>query len=678
MGWTVFVLPLLSSPPQLCRSSATAAAAGGMSRSGSSDPAATAAGNGTDSLLEPLPFLSPSSAAHAAAATNSANDISAGAAAAAGGGPGFWNSLSGSGASGAAAKQDTLAAAAAATADSLRPCSARVPGLLTNDERYLDTGTAAAEAAAANAYSEAWASLLRAVSLAEAEDDQAALQAAREAAAAASAAAAAAAAVATDSELPGDTNVLSLELAAGVHLAGRLERLGLYDDAHEVYNGLLADTRLPETRKMLLANIGCMLLKQQRPQDALKAFKAALDNIHLTTKDQGYKLLRAKLLRSVAGCHFSLGRYLEAAEEYEQAIELAPEDVQSIISGFNLVLCYAAIGDAARMHDAFLMMLSLKKCQIQSLVAEEEELRPQETAREAHSASPPVAGATVSGAPPTAAAAEAAVAAATAAAVESSEADERRQADEAVLKAARWLVASGELQPQAAYEGVISTMRQHGFDDLAGELQLELAMQRLREGQVEPAVAAYKAFKLQRPRLLLRASINLCFIFLLEGNIQQANTYADIALKADRRSAKALVNKGCALSLQGQHEEAAALFNEAASVDPHCQEALYNLTVTWRKLGRLRPWDLDAATWLGIELVKAQNFKEASSFFNLAAQLQPTESKWRQLAALCLRKSGQLGPALLLYEALHKELPDDANISKHLRRTRVALGLQAP
>lgn len=93
-------------------------------------------------------------------------------------------------------------------------------------------------------------------------------------------------------------------------------------------------------------------------------------------------------------------------------------------------------------------------------------------------------------------------------------------------------------------------------------------------------------------------------------------------------------------------------------------------------LPRLRPWDLDAATWLGIELVKAQNFKEASTYFTLAAKLQPTENKWRQLAALCLRKSGQFGPALLLYEALHKELPDDANIAKHLKRTRAALGLQ--
>ncbi|CDI86376.1 intraflagellar transport particle protein, putative [Eimeria praecox] len=107
------------------------------------------------------------------------------------------------------------------------------------------------------------------------------------------------------------------------------------------------------------------------------------------------------------------------------------------------------------------------------------------------------------------------------------------------------------------------------------------------------------------------------------------------------------------------------------------KEAAFRSALLSLSLHRLRPWDLDAATWLGIELVKAQNFKEASPYFTLAAQLQPTENKWRQLAALCLRKSGQLGPALLLYEALHKELPDDSNIAKHLRRTRAALGLQA-
>lgn len=65
-----------------------------------------------------------------------------------------------------------------------------------------------------------------------------------------------------------------------------------------------------------------------------------------------------------------------------------------------------------------------------------------------------------------------------------------------------------------------------------------------------------------------------------------------------RRNPKALVNKGCTLSLQGDEEKAVELFKEAAAIDPHCQEALYNLIVTWRKLRRytrnIKPWTVNA------------------------------------------------------------------------------------
>lgn len=47
-------------------------------------------------------------------------------------------------------------------------------------------------------------------------------------------------------------------------------------------------------------------------------------------------------------------------------------------------------------------------------------------------------------------------------AAEGSEAAAMVQADEAVLKAARCLVLSGEMQPQAAYEAVIASLLQHG------------------------------------------------------------------------------------------------------------------------------------------------------------------------------------------------------------------------
>lgn len=77
-----------------------------------------------------------------------------------------------------------------------------------------------------------------------------------------------------------------------------------------------------------------------------------------------------------------------------------------------------------------------------------------------------------------------------------------------------------------------------------------------------------------------------------------------------------------------------------------------------------------------MQLVKNESYYEASNYFTLASQLQPRERKWRLMAALCLRKSGQLAAALVLYEALYGENPDDENVLAGLKRTKAALGLR--
>ncbi|OEH76960.1 intraflagellar transport related protein, particle [Cyclospora cayetanensis] len=286
-------------------------------------------------------------------------------------------------------------------------------------------------------------------------------------------------------------------------------------------------------------------------------------------------------------------------------------------------------------------------------------------------------------------------------------------ANSTILKAARLLATCGEAQPDTAYERIASALQQHGFDDLAEEVQLERAMRWLRGGQVDPAIAAYKAFKSRRSSLALRSATNLSFIFLLEGDIEQAATYAGMAVEADRGSARALVNKACTLSQRKELDDAAKLFEDAAALDSRCPEAFYNLAVTLHKLGRntealdalrrlrelapdhaealfhaatiyeeasskkLRPWDLDSTSWIGVNLVKSSSYREAFDYFSLASQLQPSAGKWRLMAAFCLRKSGQLHAALTLYESLYKEFPGDENVQSGLKRIRTALGLQA-
>lgn len=73
-----------------------------------------------------------------------------------------------------------------------------------------------------------------------------------------------------------------------------------------------------------------------------------------------------------------------------------------------------------------------------------------------------------------------------------------------------------------------------GFEDLAGEVELERAMRRLLGGQVEAAVAIYKSFERRSQRLVVRASTNISFVYLLEGDIKQATKYVDLASSAER------------------------------------------------------------------------------------------------------------------------------------------------
>ena len=53
-----------------------------------------------------------------------------------------------------------------------------------------------------------------------------------------------------------------------------------------------------------------------------------------------------------------------------------------------------------------------------------------------------------------------------------------------------------------------------------------------------------KKFERKEPSLLACAATNLSFLYFLEADHANAEKYADIAVKADRYNARALVNKG--------------------------------------------------------------------------------------------------------------------------------------
>jgi len=82
------------------------------------------------------------------------------------------------------------------------------------------------------------------------------------------------------------------------------------------------------------------------------------------------------------------------------------------------------------------------------------------------------------------------------------------------------------------------------------------------------------------------AATNLSFLYFLEADHANAEKYADIAVKADRYNARALVNKGNCMFMSDEFERAKEVYLEAIGVSADCLEAIYNLGLVNMHIGR--------------------------------------------------------------------------------------------
>nr|CEL71614.1 TPA: intraflagellar transport particle protein,putative [Toxoplasma gondii VEG] len=447
--------------------------------------------------------------------------------------------------------------------------------------------------------------------------------------------------------------------------------------------------------------------------------------------------LRCKLLKTIGDAYFLAGKFTEATATYEQLLKVraqlgwsvsaflprglrGPSRCVSVESeSLNLLLCYYAAGNKAKMQEHFLHMLVM-----------------QDDSKNADSQSHPFAD------------------------------DEDDDEDQLSPSSMSPLIVAAQ---SASFCGASSccpfpdNSPNHGaacsppssqnsssrYRELAYEIEMHKAnaLLRLKCG-VDTAVKIYRSFEhVERHHAVLtpRASTNLSFIYILENDLPQATKYADIALSADRYNAHALVNKGCCLLLAGKRQEARHHFLEALGLDAECVEALYNFglackiddqldealeafsrfnqilpsqpevlyhlgdisesmgqyekTMEWfslltspgvrptdaRILGRMGaaaaahsqddedkqalhyflssysyyPYSVDVITWLGVYFVKQQLFDKAAEFFHRAAALQPAEPKWLLMVASCYRRSENFPLALALYKKVHREHPAD-------------------
>lgn len=138
----------------------------------------------------------------------------------------------------------------------------------------------------------------------------------------------------------------------------------------------------------------------------------------------------------------------------------------------------------------------------------------------------------------------------------------------------------------AGYNWVIDIVKT-AHKDLASEMEICKAVHFLKEKQFEKAIDMLKSFEKKDFKLKSMAAINLSFLYFIEGDIPQADKYANLAVKHQRYNAKALVNKGNCLVVADELDSAKQMYLEAIGVEADCIEGIYNLGLVNKKMGSL-------------------------------------------------------------------------------------------
>eukprot|EP00892_Ulva_mutabilis_P007544 jgi/Ulvmu1/5161/UM021_0178.1 len=165
--------------------------------------------------------------------------------------------------------------------------------------------------------------------------------------------------------------------------------------------------------------------------------------------------------------------------------------------------------------------------------------------------------------------------------------NQRSTSSSLVLTAAK-LIAPRLLpgDPEAGFQWCLDALLNHKLVQLAHDVMMAKATYFLTTAEIGQAAQVLKQFEKHGGSMRVKAATNLSFVYLLEGDVAEAQRYAQLALSHDEFHVQALVNSGnCCFELAMSHDgdrdgklsEAWALYEAALRQEPDCVEAIYNM-----------------------------------------------------------------------------------------------------
>jgi len=174
---------------------------------------------------------------------------------------------------------------------------------------------------------------------------------------------------------------------------------------------------------------------------------------------------------------------------------------------------------------------------------------------------------------------------------------------------------------------------------------------------------------------------NLGIIFANDGNLKNAITHYEAAVRLRPQHAEAHNNLAVALAQQGRTEEAMAHFEQALRLKPNYPEAHNNLGNTLQMQGRLddaivhyaeavrqQPRYADAQDNLGTALLAQGKVGEAMAHIEEALRIWPDFALAHTNLGAAFARQGNVGRAAAELQAALRLNPDDADARRLLER----------
>ncbi|XP_001086373.1 intraflagellar transport protein 88 homolog isoform X1 [Macaca fascicularis] len=514
---------------------------------------------------------------------------------------------------------------------------------------------------------------------------------------------------------------INLDLTYSVlfNLASQYSVNEMYAEALNTYQ-VIVKNKMFSNAGILKMNMGNIYLKQRNYSKAIKFYRMALDQVPSVNKQ-----MRIKIMQNIGVTFIQAGQYSDAINSYEHIMSMAP----NLKAGYNLTICYFAVGDREKMKKAFQKLIA-----VPLEIDEDKYISPSddphtnlvtEAIKNDH--------------------------------LRQMERERKAMAEKYIMTSAKLIAPVIETSFAAGYDWCVEVVKASQYVELANDLEINKAVTYLRQKDYNQAVEILKMLEKKDSRVKSAAATNLSALYYMGKDFAQASSYADIAVNSDRYNPAALTNKGNTVFANGDYEKAAEFYKEALRNDSSCTEALYNIGLTYEKLNRLDealdcflklhailrnsaevlyqianiyelmenpsqaiewlmqvvsvvptdpqvlsklgelydhegdksqafqyyyesyryfPCNIEVIEWLGAYYIDTQFWEKAIQYFERASLIQPTQVKWQLMVASCFRRSGNYQKALDTYKDTHRKFPENVECLRFLVRLCTDLGLK--